>query len=279
MKDLQVKLQELGLSGREAEIYLALLMKKELTAPEVAKITSVTRTKSYELLQNLVKKRVCNERYKNGTKVFSSIEPTIAIQNILSVYEDELNRKKNLAEQFREDLVELHKNKEENNSPLDYIEVLTDVGQIRERWQNILRNTKRELLVFTKPPYTSPSVSDSMEMVDKILKRKVTIKSIYEYNSLKNSEEINELINTIEAYQKVGEESRIIKNLPMKLVISDETVTMFALNDRVSLLPSITTMIVDHPSFANALKMVFQGYWVSGILIEDFKSNLNKYIK
>lgn len=279
MKDLQIKLQELGLSGREAEIYLALLMKKELTAPEVAKITSVTRTKSYELLQNLVKKRVCNERYKNGTKVFSSIEPTIAIQNILSVYEDELNRKKNLAEQFREDLVELHKNKEENNSPLDYIEVLTDVGQIRERWQNILRNTKRELLVFTKPPYTSPSVSDSMEMVDKILKRKVTIKSIYEYNSLKNSEEINELINTIEAYQKVGEESRIIKNLPMKLVISDETVTMFALNDRVSLLPSITTMIVDHPSFANALKMVFQGYWVSGILIEDFKSNLNKYIK
>ncbi len=70
MNDLIEKLQKLGLSKRESEIYIALLKKKEFTAPEIGKITSVSRNKSYEILQSLVKKNLCTEKYKNGTKVF-----------------------------------------------------------------------------------------------------------------------------------------------------------------------------------------------------------------
>ena len=39
MEDLKYKLQQLGLSGREAEVYLALLQTTNLSAPEVAKLT------------------------------------------------------------------------------------------------------------------------------------------------------------------------------------------------------------------------------------------------
>jgi sugar-specific transcriptional regulator TrmB len=50
MKLLIDKLQKLGLSKRESEIYLALRKRKEFTAPEIGKITSVSRNKSYEIL-------------------------------------------------------------------------------------------------------------------------------------------------------------------------------------------------------------------------------------
>lgn len=275
MEELIEKLQELGLSGRESEIYLALLSNRELSAPEVAKITSVTRTKTYEILQNLVKKGVCNERYKNGMKVFSSVEPVIAIQNILSVYENELSRKKRIADKFKDTLVKIHMNKAGKNDPLDYIEVLTDIGQIRERWLTIQKNTKHELLLFTKPPYTA-ALEENVEAEAEVLKSKIIDKSIYEFNNVNSEEEIKNLINTIEAYQKIGEQARIIKELPMKLAISDETITMLALTDRISMEPSITTMIIDHPKFAKAQKKVFESYWKEAITIEEFKRKLNK---
>lgn len=273
MKDLLEKLQKLGLSGREAEIYLALLSKKELTAPEIGKITSVTRTKSYEILQNLIKKGLCNVRYKNGKKVYCSIEPSIALQNLLSVYEKELSEKKKLVERFQDDLVALHKKKEVINDPLDYIEVLSDINQIKDRWLNIQKNTKKEILVFSKPPYAQP-LEDNIEVEAEGLKmNKIVVKGLYEYYGL-TSEERDNLIKLIETYQKLGEETKIIKELPMKLIISDDKITMFALKDRVSLKPSITTMIVDHPSFATALKNVFESYWAKAISLEDFKRNL-----
>jgi len=271
MKELQEKLQELGLTGREAEVYLALFQKKELSAPEISKITTITRTKSYEILQNLIKKRVCNEKYKNGTKVFSSVEPTIAIQNLLLTYEEELNRKKKLAEQFREHLVELHKIKEKNNDPIDYIEVLTDIGLIRTRWINIQKNTKKELLGFTKPPY-AVIPENNIKTAREVLRKKIVIKSIYEYKHLASFEEKKNFIEVIESYQKLGEEAKIMYELPMKLVICDEKITMLALTDRISMEPSITTIIIDHPNYAKAQKEVFEVYWSKAISLEDFKN-------
>ena len=41
--DILNHLQEIGLSKREAEVYLALLQKNEFTAPEIAKISTITR--------------------------------------------------------------------------------------------------------------------------------------------------------------------------------------------------------------------------------------------
>lgn len=279
--ELITKLQQVGLSRREAEVYIALLQKKEFTAPEIAKITTITRTKIYEILQNLVHKGACNESYRDGQKVYRGIEPQIALQNIISNYEMEIEKKKQSAiEQKKQaailiekELVVLHENNLHNFDPLDYIEVLTDVGQIRERWLNFNNNTKKEMLAFTKPPYTG-EIGDNIKEVADFTKNRVIIKSIYEYNSL-TSKEMKNLIKLIKAYQEIGEQAKIIKELPMKLVIYDEAITMFALKDRVSLKPSITTMIVDHPSFASALKNVFESYWVNAISIEDFKRNQN----
>jgi HTH-type transcriptional regulator, sugar sensing transcriptional regulator len=272
MKELVARLQELGLSGREAEIYIALLQKKEITAPEVAKITSVSRTKAYEVLQNLVKKQLCNEAFRNGRKVFSGIEPKIAIQNILSIYREELEKKTKLASGFEDKLMDLFNLREDITDSMDYIEVLNDAGQIRERWLNIQENTKYELLVFVKPPYTK-ALDDNVEYEGTVIEKKVSIRGIYEYNDIDTLEEKERVVSIIEGYQRLGEEARIIKELPMKLVISDENITMFALKDRISLKPSITTMIVNHPSFAIALKNVFESYWQSSLTIEEYKND------
>lgn len=278
MNGLIDKLQKLGLSKRESEVYIALLTKKEFTAPEIGKITSVSRNKSYEVLQSLVKKNLCTETYKNGTKVFSGIKPDIALQNIISTYENELNEKKELTEQFREELMKIHSAKQQGSGSLDYIEVFTDIGQVRDRWESIERNTQKELLVFTKPPY-SVSLEETLPVAEEVKTKKIIIKSIYEFSTLKSYEEVNDLLRMIDIYKKMGEDAKIIEELPMKLAISDVNTTIFVLNDKISMQPSMTTMIVEHPAFATALKKVFDSYWKEAIPINSFKKNIKKYIK
>jgi sugar-specific transcriptional regulator TrmB len=270
MNGLIEKLQKLGLSKRESEVYIALLTKR--------KITSVSRNKSYEVLQSLVKKNLCTETYKNGTKVFTGIKPDIALKNIISVYENELNEKKEMSAEFREELMKIHSANQQGSGSLDYIEVFTDIGQVRERWESIERNTKKELLVFTKPPY-SVSLEDTLEVAAEVKKNKISVKSIYEFSTLKSVEEINNLLKMIDIYKKMGEEAKIIEELPMKLAISDVNTTIFVLDDKITMQPSMTTMVVEHPGFAIALKKVFEGYWRESLPISTFRKNIKKYFK
>ena len=74
----------------------------------------------------------------------------------------------------------------------------------------------------------------------------------------------------ISSWAAAGEESRIIEELPMKMIIFDEKITMFSLNDPISLKPSITTMIINHPSFAMALKYVFESIWEKAMPFQEF---------
>lgn len=269
--ELLNQLQEIGLSKREAEVYLALLQKKEFTAPEIARITTITRTKVYEILQNLIRKGLCTENHKDAIKVYKGVEPKIAIKNILEIYKNELENKKRIAKNFEDTLASIYKESLTNYDPLDYIEVVKDKGQIKERWLKLQASTKKELLIFTKAPYTG-LLEDNIEDQNEITLKKVKVKSIYESRDIKNKKQKAEFIQIIESYIATGEEARIIKDLPMKLVISDESITMFALNDPVSLKASITTMIVNHPSFAIALKNVFNSYWEKGMTLKEFKS-------
>ncbi len=264
MKDLIDKLQVLGIPRREAEVYFALLQKREFTAPEIAGITSLSRTKSYEILQNLAKKGLCNQNYRNGIKVFSCIEPKIVMENILSDYEEKIN----VANQLQTNLSEVY-NSRKKDEPLDYIEVLNDTRQIKDRWLTLQMNAKLEMLVFTKAPYIL-QFSENISPEKSALEKKIHIKAIYEYYNITEESNPN-FISMLNSFAKLGEEIKLIHTLPMKLAIFDEKVTMLALNDPVSMNPSITTMIVDHASFALSLKKVFESFWTDSIPLDDFK--------
>jgi HTH-type transcriptional regulator, sugar sensing transcriptional regulator len=275
MEDIILELMKFGISKREAEVYVALLQKKELTAPEIAKITSVARTKSYEILQNLVKKKMCNENFRNGTKLFSSIEPKIALQNVLAVHENELNKKREMVLNLGETLTKLFNEKEKFDSPLDYIEVISDPGTLKAKWMEFEKNMKEEFLVFVKAPYAI-NFADNIEEEKDVIRNNVKVKGLYEYGNLKTKEEFNNLTHFMKVYQKIGEEVRVYKELPMKLAIIDDTVSMISLADRVSIKPELTTMIVNHPSLANAMKTVFYSYWNMGITVTELEKLITK---
>ena len=279
------KLQESGLTKREAHIYLALLQKKEFAASELASIIPVGRTKVYEIIPALIAKGLCTEIQKDGKKIYCAVEPKSALQSLLSFFrqkveeeiaqrEEEILKKQKMFNNLQNDLDGIYTSNLEKSDSLDYIEVLKDKNQIRKRWIEIQKNTKTEMLGFNKPPYSMP-YSENMKHQQKLMKKKTIIsKGIYEFGDLFSGTMPSEFFPVFEYYESLGEECRVIEKLPMKLMIMDEKITMLALNDPVSMQPSITTMIIRHPSFALAQKEVFESYWLKAVPFKQFKKKL-----
>jgi len=282
--DILNQLAQIGLSGREAEVYMALLQRKEFTAPELTRITTITRTKIYEILQKLIHKGICTENIRNGSKIYYAIEPKIALRNIIINYEQIIEEKKLSYEQKQKTLIEqkrraaeelgkkltsLHKDNKNNKAPLDYVEVLTDLMHIRARWNELQKSARRQMLVFSKAPY-SVTPEENMEDESSIIKNGVEYRTIYEFGGIKGKKRRKQFLDMTAGYQEIGEKLRVIETLPMKMAIIDEKLTMLALDDPVSLKPGITTMIINHPKFASSQKEVFEAFWNRGMVLEDF---------
>jgi sugar-specific transcriptional regulator TrmB len=270
LNEMITKLQPFGITGREAEVYVAMLKNGALSASEISKITTVSINKIYEVLQNLVKKKMCSENYLNGVKLFRCIEPKIAFKNIFSIYEEEIARKKNMYGELEESLMFLYSKEKNSKSPMDYIEVISDRGRALDRYLNIQANAEKELLFFSKPPYLT-TIDSNVEKIQSACNNNVKVKSIYESDHEENAENNNNLLDFIEKYQSVGEEARIIKELPMKLVIVDESICIFSLQDNITFNAELTTMIVHHPILALSQKTLFEVYWSKAMTIEDYR--------
>ena len=190
-------------------------------------------------------------------------------------YEDELNEKKELSASFSEELMELHTANEQISDPLDYIEILTDLGQIRKRWMELQENASSEILGFNKPPF-AVNLEQNIPSQQKTMEKKVKERGIYESSDVTYADSLEHFTAVIEGYERIGEEVRVNSSLPMKMIIIDERVTMLALNDPVSMKPSITTIIVEHPDYARAQKVIFEYYWNKSYTIAEFKKNQKK---
>jgi len=255
------KLVEVGLLPREARVYLALLNKNSFTATEIAKVSGIPRQKIYEILDNIIKKGICIEK-AGKIKRYKAVEPESVFSGLIEQYREKEKR----ALVLSNNLSALYEKNRERIDPLDYIEILKDKGQIRAKWFTLQKNANKEIMGFTKAPYTAPFIDDMNKEID-ALKMKVNIRSIYEYKDV-----IKEgFVNVISLWISAGEEARIVEELPMKMIIIDEKITMLALNDPISLKPSITTIIINHPSFAKAQKYVFESIWEKAIPFEEFK--------
>ncbi len=280
------KLQQSGLTQREAHIYLALLQKKEFYASEIASIIPVGRTKIYEVIPNLISKGLCSEVFKDGKKIYSAVEPRIAFKNLLHLFhmemedviketEEKLAEKKVILGQLEDELDEIYTSNIKKSDNLDYIEMLKDRNKIKERWIELQKNTRMEMLGFNKPPYSMPP-QESMKHQQKMMKRKnVKNKGIYEFGEVFSGTVPTDFYNVVDFFSKLGEECRIINKLPMKMIIIDEKITMLALKDPVSMKLSTTTMIIEHPDFALAQKQVFESYWKKATPFEEISERFS----
>jgi hypothetical protein len=95
--------------------------------------------------------------------------------------------------------------------------------------------------------------------------RSHTARSVYEFSIFEDAEATDAVRKFIDA----GEQARFVETLPLKLVIIDETIVMFGMQDPVAGSSDLTIVCVEHPSLAQILKVAFDTIWASGLTFEQ----------
>jgi len=259
---------KLGLIKSEAIIYINLLKKDNYTASELSRISNISRSKTYEVLNKLVKMGLCIE-ILGSVKKYSAINPMTAFNGLEQDIEQELENRRILLSNLSETLFTIYSTKIENGIPLDYIQVLREKNSIIKKFETLERKATNEVLSLVKGPYVMDTNKPyNLEQYNSI-RRGVNFKTIYEIEDLGNQY----LFESIEAFENAGEEVRIADRLPIpiKMYIYDEKTVMFTLEDKIASTSKLTALIIEHPDLAKGLKQVFDLYWQNSITFEDYK--------
>ena len=146
---------DIGLTEREAKVYITLLGGRMFTATDLQKAVNIPRTKIYEVLNKMVSRGICTEKKLGKNKMFEAVEPNLAMERVYKRYKNDLKRKEELITQVSEVFTPIFENSKSIINPLEFIDVMKEKTQIHKRYTNSVRNTKREMLTFNKGPYAS----------------------------------------------------------------------------------------------------------------------------
>ena len=194
--DLQESLRRAGLTTYESDAYLALLSKRELTAEDVAKQTSIPITRVYNTLEQLMQKgfaRIIQSRPKR----FQAVPPGEAKreyltllrqnfeQNLLSVEEIMRTMQRRVEPLYVESHLQVKA--EELLEPLDNLQVMEK--RTREYVQSATDEVLISTALFSWLPRVKVQLKDAM-------KRGVKVKILMQLENSQVGKHLNELIET-----------------------------------------------------------------------------------
>jgi predicted transcriptional regulator len=260
------KFLALGLTEREAKVYITMLSKKGFTTLELQNAVDIPRTKIYEVLQKMISRGICTVRAIGKVKYYEAVEPKIAFKRVIDDYrshcEAEFEKKKSSVESLIDIFTPVYAKGKDVMYPLDFVEIFKDKEQIQAKYIQAVNGCNIDLLTFNKGPYvcdTAGRLKEQEEAEANLIKRGVICRNIFEEEELKNYAWLmNYVKSQSDLYRK---NARVINQLPIKMMVFDEQKVFFPLVQSTGGSNSITMIFIEHREFAGACKMLFQFLW------------------
>ena len=259
-------LEELGLTNYEARVYLALIRRDVFTAAEVAREAQVPRQRVYDVLEGLTRRQLALLR-PGKVAGYSAVAPETAVHRLMEQQRRSLGRLERLSDELAHELLPTWDSGRTHTDPLDYVEVLRDAADISERFARIQSEAERELLSFSRPPWVNPPAENvaGIEASARLHAAGRTVRSLYSSDVLEDAE----VLAVVRRFVEVGEEIRIAEHLPLKLVIADGSTVLCDMPDPVARAGATTSLVIRHPSLAEALRLAFHAVWDESPTLEE----------
>lgn len=246
----------LGLTRYEATAYLALLRRRRASGAEVARLGSLPRQRVYDVLDALVARGLVTVE-PGRPSTYSPVAPQDAVSLLLDDHRERLERLEGEAVEAVGRLTPAYTAGRAASDPLAYIEVLREPAAIGRRFAELEAAAQQEILVFTKAPYAVEPAENVEGLA--LLERGIKARSVYEAAVYDEPERVAAIRHFIDR----GEEARVVDDLPLKLVVIDERVSLFEMEDPVAGAPGLTIMIVEHAALARLLRLAFEAVWAA----------------
>ncbi len=250
-------------------MYLTLIQRESYSAAELATQAGIPRQRVYDVLNGLIQRGVACSWPGQVTR-YSAAAPDTAIDRLLAVERRVLVDLESRSATLSTELAETWSGGRGVNSPLDYVEVLREPALLTERFHELQRKAKREMLTFAKPPYADVNNSVGLTATRRVVRGGGDVRCVYDAAVLDDPVLVAGTLKFIES----GEIARVAAELPLKLCLTDGKHALFSLTDPVAGGLTSTNILIEHPSMARSLRLTFEAVWRSA---EPFDVALAKH--
>lgn len=270
LDELQPVFEELGLNGYQARVLLALLQAGSATAIDLARMTDVPRTSVYPVLHELSAKRlVAQVPGKSSTWV--SPGETEVLDRLHAEQQERFENLGSRVARARELLEEI--SAEPAGGSFPYVHIIHSAAQARLTFHQRISATQTELLMFTRPPASTPGEEPSPTVLE-LLARGVSCRVLYQAADIVEPPDPGWL-PPLDEYHDAGVQGRVVDDLPMKLAIFDREVALLALSDPVVAEVGFPTcLLVEHAGFTSLQVRAFESLWDSGEPFASFVDSI-----
>lgn len=255
------RLVRIGLTQYEARVYLALIRRAGSTPADVARVTRVPRPRVYDVLDSLVAKGLAARR-PGRVAGYAAVDPRVAMAHLVEVQARRLELLRGDAEAAADELSPAFQEGNRHRDPLDYVEVIRDREALARRFDQLQAGVVHEFLGFSKEPAV---VAVDQNTVGMQMAATHAVRNIYELPLLRDPTRRAGVRRFIE----LGEQARFVRSLPLKLAVIDERTVMFALPDPIAGREDLTSVVIEHPNLAAALKIAFEAIWVEALTFDE----------
>ena len=267
--------EELGLNGYQARVLLALLRVGSAGSAQLAHLADIHRTSVYPVLQEL-RLRGLVQQVAGQSGLWTTPGHDEVVRALMADNEERLRRVAERAEVARDELAKLVP-AEPDATAVPYLQNVATAAQARDVYERLLAEARTEFLVLNRPPYSaavdrSAAARAAAETkgrdevnpaVIAALDRGVEIRVLYEAGAWHDPEAVS-FREAMAAYHAAGVQGRAVDVLPMKVVISDRRLALFALADPVMReIGFPMNFLVEHAGYCEFQADAFDHRWES----------------
>ncbi len=256
--EITQQLVELGVSEREAKIYLALLNNTEANAGTLHRQTGISRPRTYSVLAKMVTRGLCIERRAGHNLYYRAVKPEDVLTSLRAHWEEEYNSKSLNAEKVFSTLSEKHE--DYSSKIMDFLEVLKDSQQIHKRYLDLVYGCSDEIMSFIRPPFAASSqkmLNEQLEAQKTVLERGVRFRTIQALEEFRPSKSEDELLQPLAS----NDQGRRVTRLPMKMFIFDRKKVMMAMPSNPFPGTAATMILIEDEGYLEFCIRSFETYW------------------
>ncbi|MFN2591768.1 MAG: TrmB family transcriptional regulator [Candidatus Dormibacteria bacterium] len=270
LEGLRHEFEELGLTGNEAIVLVAMLRLGTCTISGIAGLCSIARPNIYKLVEELEARQLVERLPSDGPATWETLGREETVDRLCRHNEGRLRE---LEERHRQRLLHVEERAEHvkrmlarelpgpPSAPVRGVRLIQSAAEATTKYDELLAAVQTEMLMFTRPPFAAPPARNS-DMVLAALRRGVKIRVLYPAAMLDDATAVAYRRYAETCYHPAGVQGRVTPELPMKLVVFDRSVSLVGLADSghaPSMYP--TLLHIDHPGFAVMQALAFEQLW------------------
>lgn len=211
-------LDGVGVTPDQEQAYRALIERPGADAAELAAQTHLDEHRLTDVLTALQAHGLISSTAESPPRYIPA-PPRLAVEALAAARQDRIERARLEAAR----MMERYRERPSSLNTAAMVEVIQSREAARHRYNQLKRQVQHELCGLDKGPYLVPYAEDMDQMA--LLDSGVAIRGVYQRSVLDDPGHVEHL----RRHQLHGEESRVVPELPLKLVIADRSVALLPL--------------------------------------------------